>query len=388
MNTALMRIILKYKKKYMLKVGITGQKGFVGTHLFNTLGLQPEVFERISFERSFFDDDAKLDAFVSKCEVIVHLAALNRHNEQEVIYETNLSLVKLLVASLERTNSKAHVLISSSSQEERDNLYGKSKKEGRELLANWATKSGASFTGLIIPNVFGPFGHPYYNSVVATFSHQVANGEIPKIEVDGQLKLIYVGELVAEIVNAIQNKTNDAKYTVNYTSEAKVSELLALLQDYKTTYQDQGQIPAINSTFELNLFNTFRCYMDIKNHFPVKFTQHTDPRGTFVEVIRLGVGGQVSFSTTVPGITRGNHYHTRKIERFAVIKGKALIQLRKIGTEEVLDFYLDGENPSYVDMPIWYTHNIKNIGEEVLYTNFWINEFFDPNDPDTYFENV
>ncbi len=383
-----MRIILKYKKKYMLKVGITGQKGFVGTHLFNTLGLQPEVFERISFERSFFDDDAKLDAFVSKCEVIVHLAALNRHNEQEVIYETNLSLVKLLVASLERTNSKAHVLISSSSQEERDNLYGKSKKEGRELLANWATKSGASFTGLIIPNVFGPFGHPYYNSVVATFSHQVANGEIPKIEVDGQLKLIYVGELVAEIVNAIQNKTNDAKYTVNYTSEAKVSELLALLQDYKTTYQDQGQIPAINSTFELNLFNTFRCYMDIKNHFPVKFTQHTDPRGTFVEVIRLGVGGQVSFSTTVPGITRGNHYHTRKIERFAVIKGKALIQLRKIGTEEVLDFYLDGENPSYVDMPIWYTHNIKNIGEEVLYTNFWINEFFDPNDPDTYFENV
>lgn len=372
----------------MLKVGITGQKGFVGTHLFNTLGLQPEVFERISFERSFFDDDAKLDAFVSKCEVIVHLAALNRHNEQEVIYETNLSLVKLLVASLERTNSKAHVLISSSSQEERDNLYGKSKKEGRELLANWATKSGASFTGLIIPNVFGPFGHPYYNSVVATFSHQVANGEIPKIEVDGQLKLIYVGELVAEIVNAIQNKTNDAKYTVNYTSEAKVSELLALLQDYKTTYQDQGQIPAINSTFELNLFNTFRCYMDIKNHFPVKFTQHTDPRGTFVEVIRLGVGGQVSFSTTVPGITRGNHYHTRKIERFAVIKGKALIQLRKIGTEEVLDFYLDGENPSYVDMPIWYTHNIKNIGEEVLYTNFWINEFFDPNDPDTYFENV
>ena len=372
----------------MLKVGITGQKGFVGTHLFNTLGLQPEVFGRISFERSFLDDDVKLDSFVSQCDVIVHLAALNRHNEQEVIYDTNLNLVKLLVASLERTYSKAHVLISSSSQEERDNLYGKSKKEGRELLANWATKAGANFTGLIIPNVFGPFGHPYYNSVVATFSHQVANGETPKIEVDGQLKLIYVGELVAEIITAIQNKTNDPKYTVNYTSEAKVSELLALLQEYKTTYQEQGQIPAITSTFELNLFNTFRCYMDIKNHFPVKFTQHTDPRGTFVEVIRLGVGGQVSFSTTVPGITRGNHYHTRKIERFAVIKGKALIQLRKIGTDEVLDFYLDGDEPSYVDMPIWYTHNIKNIGDEVLYTNFWINEFFDPNDPDTYFENV
>jgi UDP-2-acetamido-2,6-beta-L-arabino-hexul-4-ose reductase len=372
----------------MLRVGITGQKGFVGTHLFNTLGLQSEAFERVAFERSYFENQETLDAFVSKCDVIVHLAALNRHNEPEVIYETNLNLVKLLVASLERTNSKAHVLISSSSQEERDNLYGKSKKEGRMLLANWATKAAANFTGLIIPNVFGPFGHPYYNSVVATFSHQVANAEIPKIEVDGQLKLIYVGELVAEIIKAIHSKNNDPKYTVNHTSEAKVSELLALLQEYKTTYQDQGQIPAIASTFELNLFNTFRCYMDIKNHFPVKFTQHTDPRGTFVEVIRLGVGGQVSFSTTVPEVTRGNHYHTRKIERFAVIKGKALIQLRKIGTDEVLDFYLDGNEPSYVDMPIWYTHNIKNIGDEVLYTNFWINEFFDPNDPDTYFENV
>ncbi len=372
----------------MLKVGITGQKGFVGTHLYNTLGLQPDAYERVAFERTFFDSEVALDAFVSQCDVIVHLAALNRHNEAEVIYDTNLNLVKLLVASLERTNSKAHVLISSSSQEERDNLYGKSKKEGRELLANWATTAGAHFTGLIIPNVFGPFGHPYYNSVVATFSHQVANGETPKIEVDGELKLIYVGELVAEIIKAIQNKTNEPKHIVAHTSEAKVSELLALLHGYKELYQEQGQIPTISSTFELNLFNTFRCYMDIKNHFPVKFTQHTDPRGTFVEVIRLGVGGQVSFSTTVPGITRGNHYHTRKIERFAVIKGKALIQLRKIGTDEVLDFYLDGDAPAYVDMPIWYTHNIKNIGDEVLYTNFWINEFFDANDPDTYFENV
>ena len=372
----------------MLRIGITGQKGFVGTHLFNTLGLQPEVFERIAFERSFFENEIKLDHFVSQCDVIVHLAALNRHNEQEVIYDTNLGLVKQLVASLERTQSKAHVVISSSSQEERDNLYGKSKKEGRELLAAWASNSNAVFTGMIIPNVFGPFGHPYYNSVVATFSHQVANGETPKIEVDGQLKLIYVGELVSEIIKAIQNKTNQAQYIVNPTSEAKVSELLALLQNYKATYQDKGEIPTIANTFELNLFNTFRCYMDVKNHFPVKFVEHTDPRGSFVEVIRLGVGGQVSFSTTVPGITRGNHYHTRKIERFAVIKGKALIQLRKIGTDEVLDFYLDGEEPAYVDMPIWYTHNIKNIGDAVLYTNFWINEFFDPDDADTFFENV
>jgi UDP-2-acetamido-2,6-beta-L-arabino-hexul-4-ose reductase len=128
--------------------------------------------------------------------------------------------------------------------------------------------------------------------------------------------------------------------------------------------------------------------MDIKNHYPVKYKQHKDSRGSFVEVIRLGVGGQVSFSTTVPEITRGNHFHTRKIERFSVIKGKALIQLRRIGTDEVIDFYLDGDEPSYVDMPIWYTHNIKNIGDDLLYTNFWINEFYHADDADTYFEDV
>jgi UDP-2-acetamido-2,6-beta-L-arabino-hexul-4-ose reductase len=128
--------------------------------------------------------------------------------------------------------------------------------------------------------------------------------------------------------------------------------------------------------------------MDIGNYFPRKFAQHTDDRGAFVEIARQGIAGQTSFSTTVPGITRGNHFHTRKIERFAVIKGKALIQLRRIGTDGVHNFYLDGDEPAYVDMPIWYTHNIKNIGHEVLYTIFWINETYDAGDPDTWFEVV
>jgi UDP-2-acetamido-2,6-beta-L-arabino-hexul-4-ose reductase len=372
----------------MKKIGITGQNGFIGQHLYNALGLHPEEFESVDFEKSFFEQEDKLDEFVNQCDVIVHLAAMNRHNDPNVIYKTNIELVSKLVASLERTNSQPQIIISSSSQEENDNLYGKSKKEGRNLLSKWAEKHNGIFTGMIIPNVFGPFGHPYYNSVVATFSHQVANDETPKIEVDGQLKLIYVGELVEEIINNIRQEKNESLSKVDFTSEAKVSEILALLERYKAEYQINGEIPAINNTFELNLFNTYRCYMDIKNHYPVKYTQHTDPRGSFVEVIRLGVGGQVSFSTTVPGITRGNHYHTRKIERFAVIKGKALIQLRRIGTDEVLDFYLDGEEPSYVDMPIWYTHNIKNIGDDVLYTNFWINEYYNPDDADTYFEGV
>ena len=372
----------------MLKIGITGQAGFVGTHLYNTIGLYPEEFERVDFQRTFFDIETDLDTFISQCDVIVHLAAMNRHHEQQVIYATNIGLVQKLINALTRTNSKAHVLFSSSTQEERDNLYGKSKKEGRELMIRWSKASGGKFTGMIITNVFGPFGHPNYNSVVATFCHKLTHGETPLIEVDGDMKLIYVGELVAEIIKEIRSGESKDEVIIPYTSEAKVSELLTLLQSYTTGYQDKGEIPVIKNLFELNLFNTFRCYMDIEKQFPVKYTQHIDPRGSFVEVIRLGVGGQVSFSTTVPGVTRGNHYHTRKIERFAVIKGKALIQLRRIGTNEVLDFYLDGAEPAYVDMPIWYTHNIKNIGDELLYTNFWINEYYDPNDADTYFENV
>ena len=372
----------------MLKIGITGQAGFVGTHLYNTLGLFPEEFERINFQKEYFENEIQLNDFVAQCDVIIHLAAMNRHNEPQVIYDINIGLVKKLIQSLTNTSSKAHVLFSSSTQEEKNNLYGKSKKEGRELIVDWAKKYGGKFSGMIIPNVFGPFGQPNYNSVVATFCHRLAHNETPKIDVDGDLKLIYVGELVNAIILEIRNGDGNAEIVVPYTSESKVSQLLALLESYKSQYQENGIIPSINNVFELNLFNTFRCYMDISNHFPVKYTKHTDPRGSFVEVIRLGVGGQVSFSTTVPGITRGNHYHTRKIERFAVIKGKALIQLRRIGTNEILNFYLDGDEPSYVDMPIWYTHNIKNIGDEILYTNFWINEFYDPNDPDTYFENV
>ena len=376
----------------MIKIGITGQAGFVGKHIYNTLGLFADKYERIPFEKSFFDDDSKLDSFVKNCDVILHLAAMNRHNDANVIYNTNVELVNKLITSLERTSSKAHVLFSSSTQEERDNLYGKSKKEGRELLVNWAKRNEAQFTGLVIPNVFGPFGHPYYNSVVATFCHQISHGETPKVDSNGNINLIYVGELVAEFIKHIDEAISKGSfantYIVKHNHEITVLELLDKINNFYNEYQKNGIIPELRSSLDYLLFNTFRCYMPLKTHFPVKFVSHKDPRGAFTEIIRLNVGGQVSFSTTVPQITRGNHFHTRKIERFAVIKGKALIQLRQIGTDQVLDFYLDGEEPAYVDMPIWYTHNIKNIGEEELYTIFWINEFYDPADPDTFFENV
>ena len=411
----------------MIKVGITGQAGFVGTHLFNTLGLYPDKFERISFEDAFFSDENKLKSFVSNCDAIVHLAAMNRHNDPEVLYQTNLNLVKQLIDAMESTGSTPHVLFSSSTQEERDNLYGRSKKEGRELLEQWATRNNATFTGFVIPNVFGPFGNPYYNSVIATFSHQLTHNETPRIDVDGEIKLIYVAELVEHFINKIKDHRvtqclntelhsdvncetpfntvkhceptspcetpfNTAKHCVPFfvphTSEIKVSALLQKLTTFKETYFDQGIIPNLDTPFDRNLFNTFLCYIDHKSFFPFKLKPNTDDRGSFVEIIKLSSGGQVSFSNTVPGITRGNHFHTRKAERFAVIKGKARIEFRRIGTDTIYTYDLDGSQPSFVDMPVWHTHNITNTGTDELYTIFWINEHFDANDTDTYFEKV
>ena len=372
----------------MIKVGITGQSGFIGTHLYNSLSLYPEEYLMIQFYDSDFSDNKKLDDFVKDCDTIVHLAAVNRHSNPQVIYDTNVGLVNRLIESLERTKSKPHLFFSSSTQEDQENLYGKSKREGRTLLLNWAEKNNALYTGLIIPNVFGPFGNPYYNSFIATFSHQLTHNEVPNIESDGNVKLIYVGELVNEIIKCIRSKESVPELKIQYTSEKKVSEILDLLNTYKNEYFEKGYFPLLRNNFEINLFNTFRSYIDMSNFFPFELKKNEDVRGLFVETIRTGMGGQVSFSTTKPGITRGNHYHTRKIERFIVIQGEASIELRKTGTKEALKFTLSGEVPCFVDMPIWYTHNITNIGKSDLVTIFWINEFFDPRDPDTYLEIV
>lgn len=376
-----------------IKVGITGQEGFVGSHLYNSLSLDDSI-ELIPFNRSYFSNDKQLQKFVSNCDTIVHLAAMNRHDDPQVIYDTNISLVKNLIQACEKTSSKPHIVFSSSSQETRDNLYGQSKKEGKELFYNWSNSENAQFTSLTIPNVFGPFGKPNYNSVVATFCHKIARNEKPTIINDGEVGLIYINELTSIIKDIIVNGSKgkvlgsfSKQLDILPSKKIKVSQLLELLMEYKENYLEKGVFPDLSATFEKALFNTFRCYVPVE-HYPVKFTKHTDPRGSFVEIARTNTSGQFSYSTTVPGITRGNHFHTRKAERFAVISGKALIQLRKVGTSEVIEYYLDGQEPAYVDMPIWYTHNIKNIGEEELVTLFWINEPYDPNDADTYFEDV
>ena len=241
---------------------------------------------------------------------------------------------------------------------------------------------------MIVPNVFGPFGKPYYNSVVATFSYQLTHQELPRIEVDAQLKLIYIGDLVRIIHYFRMNNIADSEFIIAPIDVAMVTEVLVLLEIFKDKYFENGIIPVFSDPFKRNLFNTFVCYIDHSKFYPFRLKQSKDERGSFVEVAKLDSGGQISFSTTRPGVTRGNHFHTRKAERFAVIKGKAKISLRRIGSDQVTSFDMNGEDPSFVDMPVWFTHNLTNTGDEDLYTIFWISESYDSNDPDTFFEQV
>lgn len=365
-------------------VGVTGQEGFIGYHLLQYLRLEKDRYEIIPFSRPYFEDKVQLEAFVRSCDVIVHLAAMNRGDEHE-IYQTNVRLIQKLIEACVAASVTPQIIFSSSTQEERDNPYGRSKKAGADLLHAWADKNNAVFTHLVIPNVFGPFGRPYYNSVIATFCHQLTHGEEPKIVVDAALNLIYVQDLAAAIIAEFGAKTSALVHPEPVT-EISVSELLKKLRMHQSWYFMQGMIPCLETPFDVALFNTFRSFcVEI---LPIYPELHTDPRGAFVEVVREMTGGQTSFSTTVPSITRGNHYHLRKIERFCVVKGEAVIRLRRVGTKDILEYRVSGDKPAYIDMPIYYTHNITNVGQDDLLTLFWINEFFDSENPDTYFEEV
>ncbi len=389
----------------MIKIGITGQSGFIGTHLYNTLSLFKDKYTIIPFDDDFFNETHLLESFVQECDIIIHLAAMNRHSDPELIYKTNIELVKKLISALTKTSSKPYIIMSSSLQEFLDNPYGKSKREGRELFNQWADKNNAMFTGLIIPNVFGPFGVPFYNSVISTFSYQLANNLEPQIEIDNKLNLIYVGDLINFIIGLIDkygpiiqgihiNKslgTNDEypprELQIESQASYKVSEILEKLQYFKEIYYQKNIFPDLNDYFDLCLFNTFRSYISL-DYFPRVYKLNPDDRGVYVEWAKSLSKGQSSYSTTKPKITRGNHFHLRKVERFAVIEGNASIKLRKYGTNEIKEFVLDGNNPSFVDIPIWFVHNITNIGNSNLITLFWTNEFYDPSDADTYFERV
>ncbi|HWV74886.1 MAG TPA: NAD-dependent epimerase/dehydratase family protein, partial [Pseudosphingobacterium sp.] len=238
----------------MIRIGVTGQNGFIGSHLKNTIGLSSDEFVLIPFSREYFDLPAMIDEFVSSCDVIVHLAALNRDEDQENLYNQNTKLVDNLIASLIRTEVRPHIVFSSSTQEEKGNSYGKSKRTGRGKFQDWARKYDGKFTGLLIPNVFGPFGKPYYNSFIATFCSQLVSGLEPHIDHDAQVSLIYVGELVEEIMRIVRKKHVEDLYMIKPTASCTVSEVLLKLQSFKEKYFSKGEIPSLPTIFDIQLF--------------------------------------------------------------------------------------------------------------------------------------
>ena len=244
-----------------VRVGITGQSGFVGTNLYDFLGRQKDI-ERVPFAGEYFKDESALQHFVSECDVIVHLAAISRHTDGQLMYDTNMRLVRQLIAAMEAVNAKPHVLFASTTHESRDTLYHASKRDGRRLLDEWSMRNGGRFTCMLLPNTFGPLGKPFYNSVVSTFCCQIASGETPKIMVDAPVQLIYIDDLCQELHKVITGKITGGLCSPAPGTEKKVSEILAILQRLKPLCQSHTNLPCPADKFEDNLFNTLKFYMD------------------------------------------------------------------------------------------------------------------------------
>ena len=368
------------------KVVITGVVGFMGSHLRDRLSREQDI-EVLPFEDAFFNEPSALRAVLKEADVVVHLAAMNRGDEND-IYNTNIELVKKLVGAIDSLNIRPHIIFSSSTQVYLNNPYGHSKKEGERILEEWSEKSDASVTVLVIPNVFGDGGRPFYNSVVATFCHLLTSGGKPEVQVDKELNLIYINELTEIFWDRMKNPpVGFERVDVKATATAKVTQILALLNHFKECYYDKKIVPLLADGFEKNLYNVFLSYVESAG-YEQPLTLRTDDRGSLFEVVKEERGSQVFFSTTKPGIIRGNHYHTRKMEKFCVVKGKAVIRLRRIGTNKIIEYRVCGDKPVVVEMPIFYTHNIENVGDDKICTLFWTNEIFNPNDSDTFFEKV
>lgn len=369
-----------------MKLAVTGQDGFIGYHLYHNLKFSGS-YKILDFKKSYFDDPIKLDNLISRIDVIIHLAGINRSKNKNDIFTKNMLLTEKLIDSFERTRYKGKLIFASSIKYNENNAYGKSKKKSSEMFFDSSNNLGFTFINLIIPNVYGPFCKPNYNSFIATFCHNSVNNIKNQIKEDNTVPLIYIDNLVSLINKKIDlQKSEDI--LVKEDININVSRVKNIIEDFKEIYFINGNIPDLSNNFKINLFNTFHSYMDYNIHFPRKYNLANDERGSFTEIIRTLSKGQTSFSTTIANHVRGNHFHSRKIERFSVLDGEALINIRKVGTNKVFSFKLSGKVPCYIDMKVWHTHNIENIGDSKLITVFWINEFYDKDDPDTFFEKV
>lgn len=362
--------------------GITGDEGFLGWHLRCRLHAHKEI-STLGASRDVMNDEAALTTFVRRSDVVVHLAGMNRGSDED-IETTNVDLTTRLVDACERAAVRPHILFANSTHQERDTPYGRSKRRSAALLGEWANRNGATFTNVIIPNVFGEGGRPFYNSAVSTFCHQLAIGDEPTIIENREIELIHAQNVANHIVAcAVERRGGEHRLSGRVaTVQAVLDRLRAMNREYR-----DHVIPSLSDGFDLTLFNTLRSYL-FPGYYPVSVERRTDSRGSLFEAVKTLHGGQCFFSSTHPGVTRGNHYHASKIERFMVVHGRARIRVRKLFSSDVTEFLVSGDAPQYIDMPTFHTHNITNVGNDDLMTLFWAHEIFDRERPDTFAELV
>lgn len=362
---------------------LTGAQGFLGWHLRCHLKGEPGL-QALAVPREAFEDAAALAEALAGATVVFHLAGQNRGPDAEV-EATNLRLADQLIAALERLPQAPAVVFANSIHHTRDTAFGRSKREAAWRLGAWADARGARFVDAVLPHLFGEGGRPFYNSAVATFCHQLAQGGTPQILEDGEVELLHAQRASARLLALARDP--QARGTVRLEgARMRASEALARLQSFQTTYA-AGILPRFETDLDLDLFNTYRACL-YPARYPAPLTLHTDARGSLFEAVKTHHGGQAFLSTTKPGITRGRHYHRHKVERFLVVSGRAEIRIRRLFGEEVRVFPVSGESPCFVDIPTLHTHEITNAGDTDLLTLFWSHEIFDPAGPDTYSEPV
>ena len=354
---------------------MTGAAGFLGWHV-RVLARALGIADPLPVTRTGLADTERLAGLLSGADRVLHVAGVSRGETDD----GNRLPAEQLAAALRRcTTPPKTVVFANSIQAGNGTPYGTGKAAAAAALADVTRWSGSRFVDVRLPNLFGEHGRPHYNSVVATFCRELAEGGDPRIQQDRQLDLMHATDAAALLL--------DVEVAGAGPVRCGVAELGDRLRRISRWYAD-GQIPELASRFDVRLFNTYRSH-HFPNGMPYSLPRHVDARGELVEAVKVhGGGGQTFLSTTRPGVTRGQHFHLAKAERFLVLRGEARIRIRRMLDDRVVSFRVSGDDPAYVDMPSMWAHEITNVGDSELLTLFWANEVFDPARPDTYPEQV
>lgn len=380
-----------------MKILITGAGGFIGKNLIAELNNIKEGktnYSGLSSDISVlsFDVDTNpdfLDAYCREADFVFHLAGVNRPENPEEFMKGNFGFTSLLLDTLQKHNNKAPILITSSIQAALDNPYGTSKKAGEDLLFEYGKKHDIDVYVYRFPNVFGKWVRPNYNSAVATFCYNVAHG-LP-IQVNDPtvlMTLVYIDDVIRELIAALTgNPTREDVYCkVPIEHKITLGEIVELIQLFKESRETLA-MPNMGDPFSKKLYSTYLSYLpEDKFSYPLKM--NVDERGSFTEFLKSPERGQVSVNISKPGITKGQHWHHTKNEKFLVVSGKGVIRFRKIDSDKVIEYFVSGDKLEVVDIPVGYTHNIENLGDTDMVTVMWVNEVFDKERPDTYFLKV